>query len=184
MDDDYDNNSGRLGDGEDLEVRGTVKWFNAEKGFGFIVPEGGGADIFLHLSALRDAGFQTLDGGATVHCAVARGPKGLQVTRILTVDVSTATPPMRRRTRSPLGYDRSHHEPLAEVGDFVFARVKWFNPIKGYGFITREDGSPDIFIHMQTLRRCGITVLDRGQEVRVKIGHSAKGPQVAEIAEV
>ncbi|MEE8275394.1 MAG: cold-shock protein [Alphaproteobacteria bacterium] len=170
--------------GEELPpVRGTVKWFNAEKGFGFIVPDDGSPDVFLHLSVLRDAGLMTIDGGATVVCAVSHGPKGLQVSRVIEVDTSTAVPSVRRRPRSPLGFERSHHEPLSDVGELVAATVKWFNPIKGYGFITVDEGTPDIFIHMQTLRRCGISALDRGQEVRVRIGHSAKGPQVAEISE-
>ena len=168
--------------GEELPVvRGSVKWFNAEKGFGFIVPDDGSADIFLHHSALREAGLKAVEGGATIVCEVSHGPKGLQVARVIEVDDTTATPSVRRRPRSPLGYDRPRHEPLADVGEFVVATVKWFNPNKGYGFITVNDDSRDVFVHMQTLRRCGISALDRGQEVRVRIGYSDKGPQVAEI---
>ena len=85
-----------------------------------------------------------------------------------------------RRSRSPV----PRHETLTDVGEFVVATVKWFNPNKGFGFITVNDDSRDVFIHMQTLRRCGVTVLDRGQEVRVRIGQSSKGPQVAEIAPI
>ena len=168
--------------GEDQHVvRGTVKWFNAEKGFGFIVAEDGSGDVFLHLSALRQAGLESVSGGATIVCAVSRGPKGLQVDRVDEVDESTASPVVRRRPRSPLGYDRPRHEPLTEVGEFIAATVKWFNPNKGFGFITVDEDSPDVFVHMQTLRRCGLTTLDSGQEVRVRIGQSAKGPQVSDI---
>ncbi len=172
------------GRAESPSVRGTVKWFNAEKGFGFIVPDDGSADVFMHLSALREAGRNGVEGGATIVCEVSGGPKGLQVTRVIEVDDSTADPSPRRRPRSPLGYDRPRHEPLGEVGEFVAATVKWFNPNKGYGFITVNEELPDVFVHMQTLRRCGIATLERGQEVRVRVGQGGKGPQVADIEEV
>ncbi|MCZ6764071.1 MAG: cold shock domain-containing protein, partial [Alphaproteobacteria bacterium] len=127
-------------------VRGTVKWFNAEKGFGFVVPDDGSADIFLHHSVLREVGLSVIDSGATVVCAVESGTKGRQAARVFEVDASTATPRVNQRPR-PAAYDRPRHAPLSEVGDFVVATVKWFNPNKGYGFLSLNDGSPDIFVH-------------------------------------
>jgi len=162
-------------------VRGCVKWFNAEKGFGFVIPDGGGDDVFLHLSALRHVGLEDIAGGATVVCSVSQGPKGLQAVRVTEVDVSSAQPTVRRRARSHLGFDRPRQDALAEVGELVDAEVKWFNPAKGYGFVTVGEDSPDVFVHMHTLRRCGLATLDPGQAVRIRIGQGARGPQVAEI---
>lgn len=169
--------------GEELAVvRGVVKWFNAEKGFGFIIPEDGSADVFLHHSVLREAGFSVVDGGATVVCEVDAGAKGRQASRVIEIDTSTVMQRSQQRTRTPLGFEPARHAPLAEVGDFVAATVKWFNPNKGYGFLSLNDGTPDVFVHMRTLRRYGIAALDRGQEVQVRIGQSDRGPQVAEIS--
>ncbi len=163
---------------EPFEVRGTVKWFNAVKGFGFVTPFDGPNDAFLHLSVLRDAGYEELQPSATVLCEVLQRAKGLQVTRIIEVDTSTAQPV----SRPPLDDDESaYQESSNPAGDFVDATVKWFNPDKGYGFISQAEQDRDVFIHMVTLRRSGMTHLQAGQNVQVRIAAGPKGPQAAEI---
>lgn len=64
---------------------GTVKWFNAEKGYGFITPDGGGSDVFAHYSAIDASGFRTLDENQRVEFEIAQGPKGPQAARIRAV---------------------------------------------------------------------------------------------------
>ncbi len=163
---------------EPFEVRGTVKWFNTVKGFGFVTPADGKLDAFLHLSVLRDAGHEELQAGTTVLCEVVQRDKGLQVTRILDVDNSTAEPqsPISRDTDGP-----AFDAPIPASGDFVEATVKWFNPDKGYGFVSQSEYERDVFIHMVTLRRSGVTRLQAGQNVEVRVGDGPKGPQATEI---
>jgi CspA family cold shock protein len=165
------------GEPEDArEVDGTVKWFNIVKGFGFITPSDGSSDAFLHLSVLRDAGFSALQPGTTVHCEVVSRSKGLQVTRVLNVDESTAEAPARVERPA-----QDANPDLGPVGDFVDATVKWFNADRGYGFVCQTDQDRDVFIHMVTLRRSGIRELEAGQAVKVRVAEGPKGPQATEI---
>ncbi len=169
-------------------VNGTVKWFNAVKGFGFISPNDGAGDIFLHLSCLRQAGYDSAPEGAAIICEVVRRPKGMQAVRVIELD-AVAVPGERRPGRvggfGAGGLAGEDDGPRLSVvlaeGDFQTATVKWFNPVKGYGFVSRGEGSQDVFVHMEVLRRGGLSELQPGQAVRIRIGQGPKGPQVAQI---
>ncbi|WP_298820687.1 cold-shock protein [uncultured Roseibium sp.] len=157
-----------------FEIAGTIKWFDVGKGYGFIVPDSGESDILLHVTCLRRDGYQTAYEGARVVCEVLDRPRGLQAFRILSMDETSATHP------SQLPPSRTHVQVVPE-GGFEKATVKWFNRVKGFGFLTQGEGSEDIFIHMETLRRFGITELRPGQDVLVRFGNGPKGRMAAEI---
>jgi len=156
------------------EMSGAIKWFDVGKGYGFIIPDDGGPDVLLHVTCLRRDGFQSAYEGARVVCEVTDGPKGKQAFRILSMDESSAAHP------SQMPPSRAHVQIVPE-GPAETARVKWFNRSKGYGFLTRGDGTPDIFVHMETLRRFGVAELRPNQLVRVRFGNGPKGLMAAEI---
>jgi CspA family cold shock protein len=156
------------------ELSGRIKWFDVAKGFGFIVPEGGGADVLLHVTVLRRDGFQSAPEGARVVCEVQARAKGLQVFRIISMDESTAVHPAQ------LQPPRTHVQVVATSG-FEIVIVKWFNRVRGFGFLTRGEGTEDIFVHMETLRRYGITDLKPGDSLLVRFGGGPKGLMAAEV---
>lgn len=159
-------------------VKGTVKWFNKLKGYGFVTPVDRTGDVFVHHSALKAAGLDSLDEGSTITCEVVKGPKGRQAVRVMQVDNTTAVPSRGGGDRGPSQEPSSSYD---SDGPFMAATVKWFNAEKGYGFVACADDDRDIFVHVKTLRRIGLESLRPGQEVRVRIGQGPKGPQVAEI---
>src|SRR5947207_14070053 len=157
-----------------VEVAGVIKWFDVAKGYGFIVPDNGMGDVLLHVTCLRRDGFQTAYEGARVICEALARPKVLQAFRILSMDGSTAVHP------SQLPPPRTHVT-VTPTSGLERAIVKWFNRLRGFGFFTRGAGTPDIFVHMETLRRYGLTELRPGQTVLVRFGPGPKGMMAAEV---
>jgi CspA family cold shock protein len=157
-----------------IEVAGVIKWFDAAKGYGFIVPDEGLPDILLHVTCLRRDGYQTAYEGARIVCEALRRPRGLQAFRILSMDESTAAHPAQANTQRA-------QPPVTPTSGVELAEVKWFNRIRGYGFLTQGPGTPDIFVHMETLRRYGIAELRPGQVVRVRYGEGDKGRMATEV---
>jgi CspA family cold shock protein len=157
-----------------VEVAGAIKWFDVAKGYGFIVPDRGGADVLLHVSVLRRDGFQSALEGARIVVEAVQRQKGLQAHRVLSMDESTAIHP------GLMDAPRTHVQ-VTPTGGFERTIVKWFNRLRGFGFVSRGDGTPDIFIHMETLRRFGIMDLKPGQILMVRFGQGPKGLMAAEI---
>jgi CspA family cold shock protein len=142
----------------------TVKWFNASKGFGFVTMTDGSPDAFLPMAILRRAGYEDVRDGALITCEVGAGAKGPLVTAVISIDMSTAVQPGMAGDRRP-----------ARPASTLDGAVKWFEPDKGYGFISPDGGGKDVFIHITALRRSGVEALGPGQRVRVAVIDGRKG---------
>jgi CspA family cold shock protein len=157
-----------------VEIAGRVKWFDVSKGYGFIVPDSGEADVLIHVTVLRRDGFQTIYEGARVVAEAQRRDKGMQVFRVLSVTQGEGAPaaqlpPTRLRAQA------------TSVGGFEIVVVKWFNRARGFGFLTRGEGTEDIFVHMETLRRYGFADPQPGDTMLARFGPGPKGLLAAEV---
>jgi CspA family cold shock protein len=157
-----------------IEIAGRVKWFDVTKGYGFVVPDSGEPDVLLHVTVLRRDGFQTIHEGARVVAEASRRERGLQVFRVLSVEMAEGVHP----TQLPPA--RTHVQ-VAAVGGFEIVIVKWFNRIRGFGFLSRGEGTEDIFVHMETLRRFGFVDVKPGDSMLARFGPGPKGLMAAEV---
>ncbi len=168
------------------ELRATVKWFNPEKGFGFVELADGSGDVFLHANALQAAGRTVVGPGMQMQVRVGQGQKGRQVEQVLSVDESTAEP-SHSHSHAPRGDGPRPPRPPRPAIDFSTAvemdgTVKWYNPDKGFGFITPKEGGKDVFVHATALERAGLPPLAENQSVRMTVVQGAKGAEVGAIS--
>jgi CspA family cold shock protein len=158
-------------------VEASVKWFNADKGFGFVIVAGG-SDAFLPSRALEMAGHSNVPDGARLKVRISQGPKGPQVAEVVEVDTSTAQT-MNRAERRPS--TRPSSRPGAGPTEECLGSVKWYNVEKGFGFVAADRGGKDVFVHATTLDQSGLSELPEGQRVRMQISQGQKGPEARSI---
>lgn len=176
-------------------AKGTVKFFNGQKGFGFVVRDDGGEDVFIHISAVEAAGLTGLADGQPLEFTLTE-----RSGRVSATDLVIDGEPMPVTDRAPRepreggfggrndgprggGYGGAGSEfgggAPAGNGERVDGVVKFFNGQKGFGFIQREDGGPDAFVHISAVERAGMAGLDEGQRVSFELELDRRGKQAA-----
>jgi CspA family cold shock protein len=177
------------------EHEATVKWFNPDKGFGFVALSDGSGDAFLHANTLNQSGHNAVNPGATLRVRIGQGQKGRQVSEVLLVDESTATQGAGRGigvgsgsgSRSSIGGGAADRSGVLRRGApggpsvEMLGTVKWYNATKGFGFVAPSEGGKDVFVHASALQRAGVTQLAEGQTIWMDVIQGTKGPEATSI---
>ncbi|WP_237481651.1 cold-shock protein [Lichenibacterium dinghuense] len=161
-------------------VDAVVKWFKADKGFGFVELQNGQGDAFLHIGAIQSAGYETVPPGAKLKVLVGNGAKGAQVTRVVEVDTTGAQERAPQRSFDSPRPARRAPDPSTAVS--VSGKVKWFDDTKGFGFVSSNDGGKDIFVHISILGPAGLSHLAEGQPVSMRVVDTPKGREALSIS--
>jgi CspA family cold shock protein len=138
-------------------IEATVKWFSTAKGFGFVAPTDGSPEAFLHMGAMEAAGLPAPQAGATIKCEIGAGKKGPQVMRVVEAGGGPPSPP-------PPGAGNDAHLEVSE-GEEIACTVRWYCPVRGYGFLSPDDGTKDIFVSSRVLERSKVALLNKDQRI-------------------
>jgi len=162
-------------------VDAVVKWFKADKGYGFVELAGGQGDAFLHANALHASGHESVPAGAKLRVIVGAGAKGAQVTRVVEVDTAGVVErPQRSFSDAPRPPRRAAPDPSTAVA--VSGKVKWFDDAKGFGFVASDDGGKDVFVHISVLNAAGVSHLAEGQAVQMRVVDTPKGREAISLS--
>ena len=161
-------------------IDAVVKWFKADKGYGFVELAGGQGDAFLHANALHAAGHDSIPAGAKLRVQVGAGAKGAQVTRVLEVDAAGVVERPQRSSADGPRPRRVAPDPSTAVS--VTGKVKWFDESKGFGFVASEDGGKDVFVHISILGPAGVSHLTEGQQVIMRVVDTPKGREAISLS--
>ena len=158
----------------EITVETVVKWFNADKGYGFVEFMDRRGDAFLHLKTLRLIGRETLPAGAKLRVVVTNGARGAEVARVVDVDVSKVIErPERAAPRRPI--------PDASTAIDLTGRIKWFDGVRGFEFVASDDFGKDVFIHVTTLCAAGVSRISNGQAVTMRVVETPRGREAIAI---
>ena len=167
-----------------IRVTGTVKWFNHEKGYGFVVSSDVPGDILIHKTIIEAYGCHAVLEGTTIEIDVIQKVKGLQARKVHNMDETTACKGVPNGAAKPNGEDKRQHRDIMyqePSGPAIEAYVKFFSRPKGYGFFVPVTGGPDVFGHMDVLRRCGIRELRQGQRAMIHVIETEKGLSATDV---
>lgn len=158
----------------------VVKWFKADKGYGFVELANGQGDAFLHANALHASGHDSVPAGAKLKVIVGAGAKGAQVTRVLEVDTAGVVERPQRSFGDAPRPRRVAPDPSTAIP--LGGTVKWFDDTKGFGFVASDDGGKDVFVHISILGPSGISRLTEGQHVNMRVVDTPKGREAISIS--
>jgi CspA family cold shock protein len=160
---------------ENSTVFGHVKWFDPVKGFGFVVAESGGPDILLHVNVLRNFGQSSVADGSGIEIATQQTGRGVQATEVFRIE-----PPIKSDA-APLADIAQLDQDVVANAPLEPARVKWFDKSKGFGFANVFGKAEDVFLHVEVLRRSGLSDLQPGEALALRVIEGKRGRMAAEV---
>ena len=156
-------------------VSGHVKWFDPEKGYGFVVSKEGGPDILLHVNVLRSFGQSSITEGAVIEIMTQQTDRGVQATEVVSVDSPV-------HVEALLPADFAELDPtVIENAPLEAARVKWFDKERGFGFANVFGSSEDVFIHIGVLRQSGLAELNSGEALAIRVIDGKRGRMAVQV---